>query len=140
MFVNEQVWLPIARQPQHGVVEVFDPSADGLPIAQLEGHHHLSVTQRSEIEGFLTGFTGRRRLGAAARSESFSCVEIAAGSRGALTDRQCCSRRDRGGIDHAARRHHDVPAEVDNRARRLAAGGDILVASRVDHRPQTGWS
>ena len=66
MLVNEEVRLSLARKAQHGVVEVLDPAAHRLPIAQLDLDDDLAFAERTQIERLLAGFTGRRRLGAAA--------------------------------------------------------------------------
>ena len=67
VFVDEKVRVSHARKPQHCVVEVFDPAADGFAVAQFDGDGHLAIAEGAEIEGFLASFAGRRRLGAASR-------------------------------------------------------------------------
>jgi hypothetical protein len=67
MFVDEKVRLSLARQPQHGVVEVLNPATHGLPVAQLDLDDHLAIAQRTQIKCLLPGFAGRGCLGTACR-------------------------------------------------------------------------
>ena len=58
--VDEEIRLALAGEAQHHVVEVFDPAADRLAVAQLDGDRDLAVAERFEVERFLPGFAGRR--------------------------------------------------------------------------------
>lgn len=59
VLVNEEVGMPFARETQHGVVEVFDPAADGLAIAELDVDGYLAIAERAEVESLLPCFAGR---------------------------------------------------------------------------------
>ena len=67
VLVDEEVGVSLARKPQHGVVEVFDPAANGLSVPQLDLDNHLTVAERAQIERLLAGVARRRRLGTVAR-------------------------------------------------------------------------
>ena len=69
MLVDKEVWLALARQAQHAVVEVLDPAAHGLAVAQFDLDGDLAVAERTQVERFLPGFARRRRLGTAARGQ-----------------------------------------------------------------------
>jgi len=91
MLVDEQVWLTFACQAQHRVVKVFNPSAHGLAIAQLDGDDNLTVAERTKVERLLPGFSRWRRLGAAARGQWRSHVAI---------------------LDAPRRKHHASPSRI----------------------------
>src|ERR1700751_3333826 len=41
LLIDEQVWLSFARQPDHPLVEVFDPAGDALSVPQLPRNRDL---------------------------------------------------------------------------------------------------
>src|SRR5271166_603082 len=57
ILVNEQIWLTLAREADHAVVEVLDPARDGLAIVQLHGDANLFFAEEAQIERFLPGIT-----------------------------------------------------------------------------------
>jgi len=62
IFVDEQIRLALAREPDHAVVEVLDPAGDGLTIMQFDGYANLLFAEEAQIERFLAGITRRRRF------------------------------------------------------------------------------
>src|SRR5271156_4866232 len=62
MFVDEQIRLALAREPDHAVVEVFDPAGYRLAIVQLHGDANLFFAEEAQVERFLAGITRRRRF------------------------------------------------------------------------------
>jgi hypothetical protein len=67
VLVDKEVGVAFAGETEHGVVEVLDPAADGLAVAELDLNDDLAVAEGAQVEGFLAGVAGRGRLGAAAR-------------------------------------------------------------------------
>ena len=45
MLVDKQIRLSLARQPQHCVVKIFNPSAHRLAVAQLNGDSYLAIAE-----------------------------------------------------------------------------------------------
>src|SRR5262245_39906711 len=62
MFVDKEIWVAVAGNAHHAVVEVFDPAVDDFAVAQLYLHTDLAVAERAQIEGFLASVARRRRL------------------------------------------------------------------------------
>src|SRR5271165_5505659 len=60
ILIDEQVWLALACQPYHPIVEVLDPAGDSLAVMQLYRHSDLFFAKETQVEGLLTGFTWRR--------------------------------------------------------------------------------
>ena len=79
MLVDEEIGVAFAGDAQHGVVEVLDPARNRFSIAQLDVDHDLAIAERAQVEGFLSGLTGRRGLGAAAGGEWSHGVILDAG-------------------------------------------------------------
>ena len=66
MLVDKEIRLALARETQHGVVKVLNPTTHRLSIAQLDLDDYLAVAEGAQVERFLSGFTRRRRLGTVA--------------------------------------------------------------------------
>src|SRR5271170_2938597 len=62
MFVDEQIRLALAREPDHAVVEVLNPAGDRLAIVQFHRYANLFFAEEAQVECFLPGITRRRRF------------------------------------------------------------------------------
>ena len=62
LFINEKVWLAVARQANHAIVEILDPALHDFAVVQLDHDLHLALTQTAQIQRFLAGFSRRGRL------------------------------------------------------------------------------
>lgn len=58
--IDKKVWMTFARQPDHAVVEIFDPATKSFAITQFDHHCGLPLTQRSQVERFLPRVAKRR--------------------------------------------------------------------------------
>lgn len=58
IFVDKQIGLILARQADHAIVKVFDPSGHRLPVTQQYRDGDLSRTERTQIKLLLPGFVG----------------------------------------------------------------------------------
>jgi len=84
MFIDEQIRLALAREPDHAVVEVLNPSGDGLAVVQLYGDTNLFFTKEAQIERFLPGITRRRGFLAPAGGVKGRHIDIVADGRSRL--------------------------------------------------------
>ena len=96
MFVDEEIGMADAGEAQHGIVEVFDPAANGFTVTQLDGDGHLAFAEGFEIEGFLAGFAGRRGFGTTPCGEWWchdAILDAIPSDRDKVTSNETCSCR-----------------------------------------------
>ena len=62
MFIDEKIGPSFARDPDHGVVEILDPSGNTLAVAEFDRHSHLLLAQKPQVKRLLAGFAKRRLL------------------------------------------------------------------------------
>src|SRR5271163_959431 len=57
ILVDEKVRFSLAGEPDHAVVEVFNPAVDSLAVAKLDRDRDLLLAQEAQIQGFLSSFS-----------------------------------------------------------------------------------
>ena len=62
VLVNEEIRFAFASQPDHAIIEVLDPTADRLAVAQFDCNRNLLLAQKAQIEALLSGLAWRRTL------------------------------------------------------------------------------
>ena len=63
MLINKKVWRALPREPDHALVEIFDPPFHYFASRQFDRNRRLLLAQSLQVDGFLASLIRRRRFG-----------------------------------------------------------------------------